>query len=100
MVKRVLKPELRKTILAYDIFEKWGLDAIGPLPITGKRNVYILTAVDYLSHWAEAKAVRQITSKEMGKFVYEHICCKFGVPLELLSTDRGPCFRGEMVDYL
>ena len=55
--------------------------------------------MDYLSRWAEAKAVRQITSKEMGKFVYEHICCKFGVPLELLS-DRGPGFRGEMVDYL
>ena len=58
MGKRVLKPELRKTILAYDVFEKWGLDTIGPLPITGKRNVYILTAVDYLSCWVEAKAVR------------------------------------------
>ena len=32
--KRVLKLELCKTILAFDIFEKWGIDAIGPLPIT------------------------------------------------------------------
>ncbi|MCO5555449.1 hypothetical protein L7F22_008994 [Adiantum nelumboides] len=99
MGKRILKPELQKTILAFDVFEKWGLDAIGPLPMTGKRNAYILIAVDYLSRWAEAKAVKQITSKEMGKFVYEHICCKFSVPLELLS-DRGPGFRGELFDFL
>ncbi|MCO5554703.1 hypothetical protein L7F22_008236 [Adiantum nelumboides] len=100
MGKRISKPELRKTILAFDVFEKWGLDAIGPLPMTGRRNAYILTAVDYLSRWAEAKAVKQITSKEMGKFfVYEQICCKFGVPLELLS-DRGLGFRGELFDFL
>ncbi|MCO5586841.1 hypothetical protein L7F22_040786 [Adiantum nelumboides] len=72
---------------------------MGPLPMSGKRNAYILTAVDYLSRWAEAKAVKQITSKEMGKFVYEQICCKFGLPLELLS-DRGPGFRGELFDFL
>ncbi|MCO5568159.1 hypothetical protein L7F22_021856 [Adiantum nelumboides] len=94
-----MKPELRKTILAFDVFEKWGLDAIGPLPMTGRRNADILTAVDYLSRWAEAKAVKQIISKEMEKFVYEQICCKFGVPLELLS-DRGPGFRGELFDFL
>ena len=28
--KRVLKPELRKTILAFDVFEKWGVDSVGP----------------------------------------------------------------------
>ncbi|MCO5577623.1 hypothetical protein L7F22_031454 [Adiantum nelumboides] len=89
--KRVLKPELRKTILAYDVFEKWGIDAVGSLPITSRGKNYILTVVDYLSRWAEAKAVRQITAKDVAKFVYEEICCKFGVPLELLS-DQGPGF--------
>ena len=28
MGKRVLKPELRKTILAFDVFEKWGIYAV------------------------------------------------------------------------
>ncbi|MCO5576353.1 hypothetical protein L7F22_030162 [Adiantum nelumboides] len=97
--EKVLKPELRKTILAYDVFEKWGIDAVGPLPITSRGKSYILTAVDYLSRWAEAKAVRQITAKDVAKFVYEEICCKFGVPLELLS-DQGPGFRAELLDFL
>ncbi|MCO5590464.1 hypothetical protein L7F22_044434 [Adiantum nelumboides] len=97
--KRVLKPELRKTILAYDVFEKWGIDRVSPLPITSRGKNYILRAVDYLSRWAEAKAVRQITAKDVAKFVYEEVCCKFGVPLELLS-DQGPGFRAELLDFL
>ena len=56
--KRILKPELRKTILAHDVFEKWGIDAIGPFPITGRGKSYILTAVDYLSRWAEAREIK------------------------------------------
>ena len=81
----MLNPELRKTILAFDVFEKWGIDAVGPLPITSRGKSYILTSMDYLSRWAEAKAVKQIAAKDVAKFVYEDICCKFGVPLELLS---------------
>ncbi|MCO5558526.1 hypothetical protein L7F22_012111 [Adiantum nelumboides] len=72
---------------------------VGPLPITSRGKSYILIAVDYLSRWAEAKAVRQITAKDVAKFVYEEICCKFGVPLELLS-DQGPVFRAELLDFL
>ena len=56
---------------------------------TGKN--YILTAADYLSRWAEARAVKQITAKDLAKFLYEDIWCNFGVPLELLS-DQGPSF--------
>ncbi|MCO5548514.1 hypothetical protein L7F22_001974 [Adiantum nelumboides] len=99
MASRMLRSEIRGTILAYDVFEKWGIDAIGPLPITARGKCYILTAVDYLSRWAEAKLVKQITSKDVAKFVYEDIFCKFGMPLELLS-DKGLGFREELVDYL
>ena len=58
MGSRILKPEMRKAIIAYDIFEKWGIDAIGLLPITQIGKCYILTIVDYLSRRAEAKAVK------------------------------------------
>ena len=73
------------------MFEKWGIDAVGPLPITSRGKSYTLTAVDYLSRWAEAKVVRQIIAKDVAKSMYEDICCKFGVSLEILS-DQGPGF--------
>ncbi|MCO5601347.1 hypothetical protein L7F22_055467 [Adiantum nelumboides] len=60
---------------------------------------YILTVVDYLSRWVEAKPMKKITSKDVAKFSYEDIFCKFGMPLEFLSN-KGPGFRGELVDYL
>ena len=93
-----MQPELRKTILAFDVFEKWVIDAVGPLPITGRGKSYILTVVDYLSRWAKARVVKQITAKDVAKFVYEDICCKFGVPLELLYN-QGPGFRANLMEF-
>lgn len=50
---RVLKPEMRKTILAYDVFEKWGIDVVVPLPMTSHGKCYILTVLDSLSRWTQ-----------------------------------------------
>ena len=52
-----------------------------------------------MTRWAKAVATIGVTSKEVAKFVYENICCCFGVPLEILS-DRGPGFRGDLVGEL
>ena len=41
----------------------------------------------------------RITSKDVAKFVFENICCRFGTPLEIIS-DRGPRFRGDLVKEL
>ena len=67
--------------------------------MTSRGKCHILTAMDYLSRWAEAKATKQIIAKDVAKFVYEDICCKFGVPLEVLS-DQGSGFRGELTEHL
>lgn len=43
-------------ISSYGPFEKWGIDAIGPLPRTSSGMEYIPVTVDYMTRWAEAKA--------------------------------------------
>ena len=58
MGRKILKMEPRQVMLVHDIFERWGVDAIGTLPRTARGKIYILTAVDYLSKWSEAKAVK------------------------------------------
>ncbi|MCO5614501.1 hypothetical protein L7F22_068784 [Adiantum nelumboides] len=55
--------------------------------------------VDYMTRWAEATTTSRITAVEVAKFIFEHICCRFGVPLEIL-LDRGPGFRGDLVGEL
>ncbi|MCO5562137.1 hypothetical protein L7F22_015763 [Adiantum nelumboides] len=55
--------------------------------------------VDYMTRWAEATTTSKITTVEVAKFIFEHICCRFGVPLDILS-DREPGFRGDLVGEL
>ncbi|MCO5608969.1 hypothetical protein L7F22_063187 [Adiantum nelumboides] len=89
----------RFPIFAYGPFEKWGIDAIGPLPRTSIGKQYILTATDYMTRWAEAASVARITAVDVSKFVLDYICSRFGTPLEILS-DRGPGFRADLLDAL
>ncbi|MCO5597855.1 hypothetical protein L7F22_051940 [Adiantum nelumboides] len=89
----------RFLVFAYGPFEKWGIDAIGPLPCTSTGKQYILTATDYMTRWAEAANVARITAADVSKFVLDYIYSRFGTPLEILS-DRGPSFRADLLDAL
>lgn len=52
----------------------------------------MLVATDYFSKWVEAKAVVTTTVKDVRKFIWEHIMCRFGVPMALVE-DNGPQFK-------
>ena len=52
-----------------------------------------------MRRWAEASPTSRITAKDVAKFVFDSICCRFGTPLEIIS-DRGPRFRGDLVKEL
>ncbi|MCO5612196.1 hypothetical protein L7F22_066458 [Adiantum nelumboides] len=82
----------RQAVIANGPFEKWGIDAMGPLPRTTNGKLYILVAIDYMTRWVEAQSVAKVNEKTVSKFVYTHICCRFGTPLEIVS-DNGPGFR-------
>ncbi|RDX71722.1 Pro-Pol polyprotein, partial [Mucuna pruriens] len=47
----------QQPILFYEVFDMWGIDFMGPFPIS-KGNSYILLAVDYVSRWVEVKATK------------------------------------------
>ncbi|MCO5587260.1 hypothetical protein L7F22_041207 [Adiantum nelumboides] len=89
----------RFLIFAYGPFEKWGIDAKGPLPHTSTSKLYILIAINYMTRWAEAASVAHITAADVRKFVLDYICSRFGTPLEILS-DRGLGFRANSLDAL
>ena len=51
--KRNQMPQI--LILVVEIFDVWGIDFMGPFPVSFG-NIYIILAVDYVSKWVEAKA--------------------------------------------
>ena len=52
-----------------------------------------------MTRWVEAVPTSKITAKDVTKFVFNRIYCKFGTPLEII-LDRGPGFRGDLVKEL
>lgn len=96
MGERRLVGERQGMIVAYEAFEKWGLDAIGPLPRSTGGKKYIIVGIDYLTKWIEAKAIKEVNAHVVADFVYEYICCRFGVP-QVLISDRGQGFRSQLM---
>ena len=78
-------------ILPLESFKKWGLDFVGPFkpPATQTDNKYILVGTDYCTKWVEAKALHDNTVASTTKFICEHLWCRFGCPIELVSDQGG-----------
>jgi len=81
------------------LFDRWGVDVVGPLPITPKGNRYIIVAVEYLSKWQEAQAVVEANALSISNFLYQNIICRFGC-FTYLHTDRGTEFVNEVMEKL
>src|SRR6059058_6190562 len=80
-------------------FERIGIDFVGPLERTKRRNRYILVVTDYLTKWPEAKAMKEAIAENVVRFIYEGIICRHGCPKIILS-DRGTHFRNKLVEGL
>ena len=79
---------MKRTILPMDIFERWGIDIVGPLPLTQQGNKYIIVAVDYFTRWPEARPLKIATAVTAADFIYEEIICRFGTPKVIQSDHR------------
>ncbi|RDX73360.1 hypothetical protein CR513_47039, partial [Mucuna pruriens] len=80
----------QQPILFCEFFDVWGIDFMGPFPISNGYS-YILLAVDYVSRWVEAIATRTNDAKVVVDFLKSNIFYRFGVPKALIS-DQGSHF--------
>ncbi|KAL5541953.1 hypothetical protein UlMin_009663 [Ulmus minor] len=69
-------------------FHTWALDLIGPISPPSRGRIWILTATENFTKWAEAVPLKKATSEAIAMFILEHIICRFGVPRRIL-TDNG-----------
>ena len=85
-------------VLLQSPFEKWGLDYVGPIKLAarGSQARYIIVAIDYITKWAKAKAVRKVDARSTAKCIYEHIITIFGCPLEIV-TGQGTHFINQVI---
>lgn len=72
-------------------FHMIACDAVGPVIESNRRHRNILVAVDYLTRWPIAKAVKRIDEETVIDFMVTEVLQDYGVPKYLL-TDRGSSF--------
>ena len=67
------------------------MDIVGPLPAAPAQNKFLLVATNYFSKWVEVEAYASIKDKDITKFVWKNIICRFGIPQTIIA-DNGPQF--------
>ncbi|RVW24836.1 hypothetical protein CK203_105107 [Vitis vinifera] len=71
-------------------FAQWGMDIVGPLPAHLPRRNFCSSPRIYFSKWVEAEAYASIKDKDVTKFVWKNIICRFGI--QTIIADNGPQF--------
>ncbi|GKC92688.1 reverse transcriptase domain-containing protein [Tanacetum coccineum] len=78
---------LMTSIMALWPFYQWGMDIFGPLPQAAEKLKFVIVAIDYFTKWIEAKPLAIITGKDLKKFVWDIIVCRFGLPYVIVTDN-------------
>ena len=75
------------------------IDIVGPLPVDGNSNRYIVKLMDVYSRYLIAIPVRNHRASTVSRCLYESVVVYFGAPRSILS-DRGTEFTGMIWESL
>ena len=75
------------------------MDLIGLLPPSTTGVKYIIVAIDHLTKWVEARAVKDLGARTVAKFVQEQIIHRHCCP-QFLLTDIATNFTGRVLPKL
>eukprot|EP00253_Pinus_taeda_P003788 PITA_03788 len=85
--------------VTFKLFDKWGMEFIGPIDPPSKQKKYIIVCTDYLTKWDETKEVKVATEEKVANFLRENVFYKFGYHRELV-IDQGSQFTSNMIEDL
>ncbi|GJU66391.1 reverse transcriptase domain-containing protein [Tanacetum coccineum] len=68
-----------------------GNGCVRTTPRSLRKSEFVIMAVDYFTKWIEAKPLAKMTGKEVKKFVWDNIVCRYGLP-KIMVTDDGTNF--------
>ena len=79
--------------------ERLAIDLTGPHPTSSSGHVYILTAVDLFTKWAEAVPLRNKEAVTVARALVDVVISRLGIPLQILS-DNGKEFDNSIMKEL
>ena len=72
------------------------IDVMGPLPVSSKRNRYILSVADIFSGWIELFPIRVANEKTIATVLVNEVFSRYGTPFEVHS-DNAKNFVSKML---
>lgn len=90
---------LLKTSEILNMFDKWQVDAIGPLKVTPRGYKYIITAVESLSNYSVTLAVKELNSITLANFLIRNIFLTFSVP-KFIQFDNATVNKSKLIEEL
>jgi len=94
--KKMKKARSKWPITTIFLFQRLGLDYIGPLTESISGNKYILVLMEYYTKWPMAFPVAEADAVTTAEILYREVFCNFGPPSEIL-TDRGTHFANKLI---
>ena len=80
-------------------FAIWGVDILGPFPLSKGQVKYLLVGIDHFTKWIEVKPITTILAANVRKFIWKSIVCRFGIP-NILIFENGTQFIDKGVEKL
>ncbi|POM58729.1 Uncharacterized protein PHPALM_36589 [Phytophthora palmivora] len=81
------------------VADRWALNVACPFPISDVGERYITAAVEYVTRYAAAAAVKQHTAPHVAEFLMREVVLKFG-PFREILTNGAPELTGKVIDEL
>eukprot|EP00731_Ephydatia_muelleri_P013496 Em0007g806a len=92
------KAELHPIPVPSKVWSQIGIDLIGPLPETCRKNKYIVTVTDYFSKWPEGAPLKDKTAVGVADFLFT-VFCRHGWP-DIIISDQGREFVNKLSSCL
>ena len=67
---------------------------MGPFLTTVRQLKFLVVGIDYFTKWVEAEALATIMEKNVRRFVWRNIICRYGIP-RILVSNNGKQFDNE-----
>jgi hypothetical protein len=88
-------------LLTLHAFAKCAIDFVGPINPPGKCTGarYIITMIEYLTKWVEARAVKDCSETIVACLIFDDIIPRFGCP-KILMSNEGTHFINKNIEAL
>ena len=78
------RAQLQKYVVGVPM-ERWAIDILGPLPLTNKKNSYLMVVGTYFTKWIDAIPIRNMKANTIARKFVNHIVSIFGIPMQIHS---------------